>query len=142
MKDTKRLERLLNKEFIYKQENIEIKDYFVEEENDLVRVITNKKPIVIKMDEVVSFCDSLLPVEAPETVAVRAVSVIDKEVVDNTNNLLGTLQQTLLDNIALVKKDGNYIKQANTINSSVNSLIGLAKIQLNLAKMNAGKKPG
>lgn len=129
MKDTTRLEKLLNKEFIYKQENIRVKDYVRNPDNKTIDIITDKKPISIKENEIIKFCEALLPVDEPATQA------ISTEVVQQTTGLMNTLQQTLLENIAMVKKDPNYIKQANVVNSSVNALIGMAKLQIQVGKM-------
>lgn len=134
MKETTRLERLLNQQFIYKQENIQLKDFFLQEENHTVRIITDKKPIIIKQSDISKFCDELLPVEDSATMAVST------QVMQQTTGLLSTLQQTLLDNIEMVKKDKEYIKQANVVNSSVNALIGMAKLQLQVGKLNGNKR--
>lgn len=141
MKETTRLERLLGKEFIYKHQNIKIKDYYPIQEKGEINIITDGNPIRIKENEIVKFCEQLLPVDAPETKATQGLSVhLSAQVAEQTNGLLATLQQTLLDNIEAVKRDGGYIKQANTINSSVNALIGMAKLQIQVGKMNGGKK--
>lgn len=139
MKETTRLEKLLTKQFIYKQDNITIKDYFLKDEDKTVHIITDKKPIVIKEADIAKFCEQLLPVEEPTTRAVAQVA-ISTEVVQQTTGLLSTLQQTLLDNIERVKTDKEYIKQANVVNSSVNALIGMTKLQISVAKLNSQKQ--
>lgn len=132
MNNTTRLQKLLNKEFIYKQENIRIVDFYPEKDKDTFKIIlANKKPITLKESDVDKFCKDLLPVEAPET----GVSI---QIQQSTNGMISTLQQTLMDNIERVKSDPAYVKQANTINSSVNALVGMAKLQIQMSKM-AGK---
>lgn len=133
MKERTKLEKLVGKEFIYQQNNIRIKDYYAEEENGSFKIITDGKPITVKEADIASFLERLLPVEEPATQA------ISTEVVQGTNELMNTLQQTLLDNINKVQNDKEYIKQANVVNSSVNALIGMAKLQLQVAKMKHGK---
>lgn len=130
MKETHRLDRMLNKTFIYKQDQIVIRDYFQEPEKGTVRVITDKKPITVQTSQLADFEKACLPVEEPATQAVST------EVVSQASSLLLTLQQTLLDNIEMVKKDKEYTKQANVVNSSVNALIGMAKLQLQVGKLN------
>jgi hypothetical protein len=43
-----------------------------------------------------------------------------------------SLRDTLLDNIEKVKKDKDFIPQAQQISNSVNTIIGLAKIEIDL----------
>ncbi len=131
MRNKTRLEKLLGKDFIYKQTNILIRDYYQIPETAEVKIITDGKPITIKDSDIPMFCSDLLPVDSSETKATQ--------VVEQTNGLLSTLQRTLLDNIQAVKENPGYVKQANTINSSVNSLIGLAKIQIQVNKIKSVK---
>lgn len=132
MTNTTRLQKLLNKEFIYKQENIRIVDFYPEKDKETFKIIlANKKPITVKDGEVDKFCKDLLPVDAPET----GVSI---QVAESTNGMIVNLQQTLLENIERVKQDPGYIKQASTINSSVNALVGMAKLQIQMSKMKMG----
>jgi hypothetical protein len=133
MNDRTKLNRLLNKEFIYKQENIVITDHFEDSDKGTINIVTKQKTIKIKSAELPAFLESLLPVDDTNT---TAVAVVSKE----TGGLLTTLQETLLDNIERVKADPGYIKQANTVNSSVNALVGMAKLRVQVERMNAGKK--
>lgn len=119
---------MLDKTYIYKQNHIKIKDYFVNDEKKSVQVITDAKPITVPINELAEFEKACLPIEEPST----AVSI---EVVQETSVFLTTLQKTLLENIDKVKADPNYIKQANVVNSSVNALIGMAKVQLQLGRL-------
>lgn len=132
MKETTRIERLLGKEFIYKQNNIRIKDYYQVPEKGEFKIITDGSPITVKEKDIAKFCEDLLAVQAPET----GVSL---QVAEQATGLLAILQKTLLDNIEMVKQDKEYIKQANVVNSSVNALIGMAKLQIQVGKMKPGK---
>jgi len=127
MKEKTRLEKLLNKTFIYKQEHITIRDYFEDPDNASFKITTDKKTITIKEADVSSFIEACLPVEDENTRAVESIR--------QTDGLITTLQQTLLENIENVKKDKDYIKQANVINSSVNALIGMAKLQVQVSRL-------
>lgn len=132
MKDRTRLNKLLDKTFIYKQEHITVKDFFEDVDTNTVKIVTTGKTITVKQKDLPAFLDSLLPVASETT---QAIVQVDKE----TSGLLKTLQETLLDNIAQVKANPGYIKQATTINSSVNALVGLAKIQIQAARLKGGK---
>lgn len=129
MKEESKLKKLLNKEFIYKQENIRIENYVPDREANAIDIITNKKPIRIKEDGIQAFVDLLLPVDEPSTQALSA------DVIQEATGLTKDLKDILLDNIRKVQSDPNYIKQATSINKSVNQLVGLAKLHLDAAKM-------
>jgi hypothetical protein len=130
MKEENKLKKLLNKEFIYKQDNIRIENYVPDRDSGDIDIITDKKPIRIKEDGIQKFIDMLLPVEEPQT---KAVSTISAEVIQEATGLTKDLKDILLDNIKKVQTDPNYIKQATTINKSVNSLVSLAKLHLEAA---------
>ncbi len=123
------LEKLVGKDFIYKQTNIRIRDYYPVPEEKVMKIITDGSTITIPETGVKSFCEDLLLVDSPQAMVLS--SGVTKEV----NSMMATLQQTLLDNIEMVKKDKNYIPQAASINKSVNSLLGITKVQLEVAKM-------
>jgi len=48
------------------------------------------------------------------------------------NDTMTKLRDTLMANIEKVKQDREYIPQAKMISDSINSLIGLAKIEIDL----------
>jgi hypothetical protein len=134
-----RLKDMIGKTFMYKGKQITIKDYHVLGEEGKTQIdIVEGDPI--KTPDLSKFIDFCLPVDVPgqddEDTAGTAIST---EVVAQTQNILSTLHETLLDNIKKVQQNEKYIKQANVINSSVNSLIGLAKLQIQVGKLNKGK---
>lgn len=137
-----KLKEMIGKTFLYKGKQITICNYHVLGEEGKTQIDIedeNGKPATpIKTPDLTKFIEFCLPVDDTngDEPGNNAVST---EVVQQTNGLLSTLQQTLLDNINQVKTNPNYIKQANVINSSVNSLIGLAKIQIQVNKMTKAK---
>jgi len=48
------------------------------------------------------------------------------------NATMSSLAKTIIENIEKVKKDKDYIPQAKNMSDSVNTLIGLAKIEIDL----------
>jgi hypothetical protein len=137
-----RLKGMIGKTFLYKKNQITICNYHVlaaagETQIDIEDEY-GKPAEPIRMKDLSKFLDGCLPVDAQEVID-NAGQAVSTQVVQQTNGLLNTLQQTLLDNINQVKSNPGYIKQANVINSSVNSLIGLAKIQIQVNKMGKGK---
>lgn len=128
---------MIGKTYMYKGRNILIANYHVLGEEGKTQIDIQDgdgNPLEpIKTQDVSRFMEACLPVESENNPTDNAA--VSTEVVKQTNTLLNTLQQTLLDNIEQVKKNPAYIKQANVVNSSVNSLIGLAKIQIQVKKM-------
>lgn len=134
----KTLKRMIGKPWLYRGNQITIENYHIMGDQGKTQIdVVGKDPIEVK--DIKKFIEACLPVEDDKPVRNGQTAALSTEVVEQTNGLLSSLQQTLLDNIAAVKKDPAYIKQANTINSSVNSLIGLAKIQIQVGKMKAAK---
>jgi hypothetical protein len=136
-----KLKGMIGQTFLYKGKQITICNYHVLGEEGKTQIDIedeNGNPAPpIKTPDLAKFIDFCLPVD--DTNGDEQSTAVSTEVVQETNTLLGTLQSTLLDTITQVKKNPNYIKQANVINSSVNSLIGLAKIQIQVNKMTKAK---
>lgn len=124
MKETTKLERLVGRTFIYKQDHIKIKDFYPIPEEKKINVITDKKPILLDDSDVPDFINKLLPVDEPTTVAVS--------VVNETQQTITSLKDILLDNIKKVQENKDYIAQANTINNSVNSLLNMVSLQMKI----------
>lgn len=136
-----KLKGMIGKTFLYKGKQITICDYHVLGEEGKTQIDIEdeygKPAEPIKTPDLTKFIEFCLPVDITDRDQ-PATNAVSTEVVQETNGLLSTLQQTLLDNIKQVKTNPGYIKQANVINSSVNSLIGLAKIQIQVNKMSKG----
>jgi hypothetical protein len=126
MKGTTKLEKLLNKMFIYKQEHIRIKDYYPIPEDGIIRVITDKNPIDIKEGDVSEFVEKCLPVDEPNTQVVQ--------IANDSQKTITTLKDILLDNIKKVQNDKEYINQAKTINNSVNTLLNMVSLEMKVKK--------
>jgi hypothetical protein len=134
-----RLKNMIGKTFMYKGNQITIKDYHVLGEEGKTQIDIEEGE-AIKTADLAKFIDFCLPVQTPEEdEADQQTDAVSTEVVAQTQNILSTLHTTLLDNIKKVQQNEKYIKQANVINSSVNSLIGLAKLQIQVGKMTKGK---
>ena len=53
------------------------------------------------------------------------------------NGMAKTVKDTIMDSIKKIQNDANYIKQAEAINRSVNTLVNIAKLELQAKKMEA-----
>lgn len=126
MKETTRLERMLNKTYIYKQDHIRIKDYYPEAEEGTIKIITDKGPITIHANEVTHFVEKCLPVDDENTQALQIVTESQKTIT--------SLKDILLDNIKKVQDNKEYINQAKTINNSVNTLLNMVSLELKVSK--------
>lgn len=124
-----RLKKMIGKTFMYKGQNITITNYHVLPDEGKVQIDIKEGPY-IKTPNIDKFLEFCLPVEQGDD----ATTAVSTEVIQQTDSLLATLQNTLLDNIAKVQKNEKYIKQATVINSSVNALIGMAKLQLQVKR--------
>lgn len=124
MKDQTKLEKLVGKEFIYKQEHIRIKDYFMKPEEGTVHIVTDKQPITVKEEDVQDFVSRCLPVAEESTVAVAVVA--------EAQTTITSLKDILMDNIKKVQENKDYIGQAKMINNSVNSLLNMVSLQMKL----------
>lgn len=127
MKDKAKLEKLLDKEYIYKQENIRIKDYYFKEETKSYKIITDGTPIEIEEAGVDNFIKKLLPVTQPESAA--ALSIVSE-----SRNTINSLKDILMDNIKKVQTNKDYIGQAKMVNNSVNSLLNMVSLELKIRK--------
>jgi hypothetical protein len=126
MKETTKLEKLLNKTYIYKQDHIRIKDYYLVPEEESIKIITDKAPITIKADELQQFIDKCLPVQDENTQAIQIVSDSQKQIT--------SLKDILMDNITKVQADKEYINQAKTINNAVNTLLNMVTLEMKVKK--------
>jgi hypothetical protein len=126
MKETTRLEKMLSKTYIYKQEHIRIKDYYPEPEEGTIKIITDKAPITINASEVTQFIDKCLAVDDENTQALQIVTESQKTIT--------SLKDILLDNIKKVQENKEYINQAKTINNSVNTLLNMVSLELKVSK--------
>ena len=76
-----------------------------------------------------------MPVKNNNTEVVIYDNIISKN--------LTPLTETVRDSIDKLKNDGSFIKQADAINRSINTMINLAKLQLqaySLSKKNGGSE--
>ena len=121
----KKLEARKGKLFLYQTEEYRIINCKI---NDATAdIVTDKRWFVIPLDKLDRFISELLPVEE---------SIIP----ENASLVLGTKEVTsmkdvILESISKLQTDPSYVKQANAINQSVNTLINCAKISISLHKM-------
>jgi hypothetical protein len=119
------IKKLLGKTFLYRGNQIKIENYSVQ--NGGVTLVTDKGFIDKKESEIDSFIFELQPVSYAPVVQTQ----IDSSVI-------GNLKDILMDNIAKVKADANFIPQSEEINKNVKSIIDLAKTEIEMVKIIRG----
>jgi len=106
------------------------------QDGDQIMIATDKEWINVTVFELNIFFQNHLPVQISKT---NEVTIIQQpatmktvEISTMPNTTMKKLADTLLDNIEKVKVDKEYIPQAKMISDTVNSLIGLAKVEIDL----------
>lgn len=123
------LERMIHHTFMYKSKNIKIKDYYLKEDQQSVKIITDGDNLDINLKQIEQFKNDCLPVEDDQQLQQRLTVV--KESNDDINNL----KNILMDNIQKVQKDKEYIGQAKVINNSVNTLLNMVNTQIKIERL-------
>ena len=144
------LRQMKGKSFVYANKTFQILDYSIDDHRSRVTIKTDKRVFERTYDEADEFLTYFSPVTEAEVIETETVDkgavtvttsdVQANEVVEEHKSLTKELIDVLRDNIAKVKKDKNYIAQAQAINNNVNSIINVTKLQLDVYKQFKGKK--
>jgi len=127
------LQRIDGQRCMYNGRNIKVESARIE--SDFVVVVTDQREIKIprfsavtdlKLFKVIDASMALVPKAPPAKLEVIGVEVMK------------SLKDTLLENIENVKKDKGFIPQAAQINKDVNTLVNMAKHELQLIKTTVG----
>lgn len=119
------LKKLIGKTYLFRGNQIRVENYSVQ--NGSVTLVTDKGFIDKKESEIDGFIAELQPVSYAPVVQTQ----IDSSVI-------GNLKDILMDNIAKVKADANFIPQSEEINKNVKSIIDLAKTEIEMVKIIRG----
>lgn len=120
------LNTLPGKQWMYNGKNYNV--LHVGEVEDKIIISTKEGILQINKQELNKELNNFLPVEAEKAIAIKGV-----------NNLLvsqesSSIMKILNDTIKKVSSDKSYIQQAAIINKNVNSMIQLAKVQVETLK--------
>lgn len=129
------LKGMIGKTFQYAGQIHFVKDINVDEENDKYTIVTNLSSFDRKLENMESFLKywkttSNVNDLVQESHKHQQLSVL----MEQDNDLSKKLIDTLNENIEKVKENPNYIPQAQTINNSINSIVGVTKMRLDLLK--------
>ncbi|GEP97677.1 hypothetical protein [Chitinophaga cymbidii] len=134
-KNIEELESMIGKTFQYAGQIHFVKNVKMDEVNDKYTIITNLSSFDRKLESIKSFLEYWKPTSniselVQETDKNQQLTVL----MEQDNDLSKKLIDTLTDNIERVKENPDYIPQAQTINNSVNSIVGVTKMRLDLLK--------
>lgn len=102
------------------------------EDNDTVQVTTDQQLFFLSEAELPAWVEGCAPLESTQ------VSVINTEAAQMMapmSGALGQLTNILLDNITKVQANPEYIPQATAIKDQVQTFIGLARVQVDAARV-------
>jgi len=122
-----RLDEMIGRSFLINTREHRIVRYRFND--DSVEIVTDKKTFEFSCDEVEKEIAEFLPIGNDK---VDALELLPKK------NELVELKATIMENIKKVKRDKAYIPQANSINSSINTLINMAKLDITFMKLMNG----
>jgi hypothetical protein len=139
------LKEMKGKSFVYAKQTHTILDYSINDQRELVNIKTDKKLFergYENVEEFLTYWDPIVEAQSEElTVVNDNSSAVSTEVVFQENNSLAKdLIEILRENIDKVRKDKNYIPQAQAINANVNSIINVTRMQLDVHKHFRPKK--
>lgn len=130
----KQLESMKGSAYIYRGELVELLSYadHVGEEGDEVEIyLNNGKTIECKLQDL---GDKLKQFKSAE----GAVRIMASRKMDSVSsvapNVMGELRDTILDSIRTLKQDPGTVNQAKQIFQGVNTMINLAKVELEYRK--------
>lgn len=121
-----RLDALVGRTWLYLCRTVYVKGYATEEGS--VRIITNKQPIVLKIDSIYEDLKEFL--ETSDDMEFENKSAV--EIYKKESSSFSKLEQIILDNIEKVKADKEFLEQAKEINSNVNTLLKMNQHKIDI----------
>ena len=109
------------------------KEYIIEGASysgDYMFVDTDKKVFRFHKDDVQKKASQFLPIDNTKPVKKEVVKEIAPQI-----NSLRTVTDHLIECISKVKEDPNYIKQANSINSTIKTITQVMRLELDMMKL-------
>ena len=124
MKLKEKLEKMLGKTFMHNGRYYTVLSWQVKDEK--LTVATDNGWLEFELSQADKALAEFLPVHANNRQ--MAIVVMPK------NGELQNLKNVILDNIQKVQKDKDYVKQADSINKSISTLINMAKLEISYIK--------
>ncbi len=118
MNIVEKLREMVGKSFLYNTREHKIRGFALKDGKAFI--YTDKT--TIKGEATKEFLNEFLPIE--EDFEEHSLQLLPDR------NQMMNLKEILLDNIKKVKEDKSYIPQANSINKNINTLLNMAKLEL------------
>lgn len=116
-------QEMVGKSYLYHAHEFKILGFAMEDGE--IHIFTDKRTIIGKANH--DFLNEFLPIE--EEADRKALLLLpDKKQMNN-------LKDIILDNIQRVKENKSYIPQANSINQNINTLLNMARLELEYFKV-------
>lgn len=122
---TDTLQKMVGHTYIYKARHHKILSF--KQNGDTVTVVTDKEWLEFESKTINTELKKFLPADSGNGTSLMVMKT-DK------GNVLPDLAKIVMDNINQVRKDKSYIPQANSVTKSINSLINMAKLELQIKK--------
>lgn len=116
--------------FIYAGQTHTVAEIQTDDENGKFTIRTNLSNYTRKYESGEEFIKYWKPLVQPGAERPAEIQVYDSKETALADEMINILK----DNIQKVKDDPNYIKQAQTINNNVNSIINVVRTKLDFAK--------
>lgn len=126
---TKKLAQMRGNAYIYRATYYEINDAMMVD--GLVLLSTNKLMLRFSELEFLQEFNNFLPTAKESTEIVVATQATQTPL----NGMAKTVKDTIMDSLKKLQEDPKYIAQADAINRSVNTLVNIAKLELQAKKM-------
>lgn len=130
------LESMKGKTFQYANQNHYIINYILDEEQEKCTIKTNLSTFDRRFENMETFLQYWKPVDKDLTIyrepeLWQKVSNFIEQENDRSKRLINTLE----DSITKVQENKDYIPQAEAINKTVNTIIGIEKVRFGMLKM-------
>ncbi len=131
-----KLATMVNHTYIYKARHQKILSFRIED--DTVHIVTDLRWLKIDITKIEKELQEFLPVEEEKDDAV--IDGIYLPTVHQAKENMPSLKDTILENIDKLKTNKDYVKQAAAINQSINTLINMAKLELQTVRIKSKVK--
>lgn len=131
-----KLDVMVGKAFLVDKEQIRVVSWAFHSD-DCIQIVTDAKAFEFTMTNIHDGLSAFLPVEESEAVTHAAASGYQLVL---SGNGAKNLKDILMDNIKKVQENKDYIPQAQEVGRNVNSIIDLAKAEIDFLKTVNGKR--
>ncbi|OGU58275.1 MAG: hypothetical protein A2V66_03550 [Ignavibacteria bacterium RBG_13_36_8] len=126
-----KLSKMKGKTFMYNANHLFINDFRIK--NRTTTIVTDREWYDFETEKMDKVLKEFLPVST------ELIHPKQNDITFFSENDLKNITDTLLDNITKVKADAKYIPQASAINKTVSTIISMAKVGIESAKLKVKK---